>query len=178
MYKGKHVMKGNNFNWLAFFIGFWLVVLLMTLFTMEPKASTYKEKGRIPGDEIVAKEQYEIDAEELAAIPWEISPVEWKEHKEILTCSAYCSCPKCCGKWSGGPTSSGVMPTAKHTLAVDSKNPYFKTGTQVIINGIIYTVEDTGNLAKYGRQLDIYMDNHEEAKQFGVQQLEVIWYEH
>lgn len=38
--------------------------------------------------------------------------------------SAYCSCPICCGVWSGGPTASGVMPTANHTLAVDANNPF------------------------------------------------------
>lgn len=27
--------------------------------------------------------------------------------------TAYCSCPICCGVWSGGPTASGAMPTIR-----------------------------------------------------------------
>lgn len=38
--------------------------------------------------------------------------------------SGYCNCPICCGQWSGGPTASGVYPTANHTIAVDAYNPF------------------------------------------------------
>ena len=58
--------------------------------------------------------------------------------------SAYCSCPICCGVWSGGPTASGAMPTANHTLAVDAANPFVPMGTKIIMNGTEYVVEDTG----------------------------------
>lgn len=80
--------------------------------------------------------------------------------------TAYCSCPVCCGIWSGGPTASGVMPTENHTAAMAGV-PF---GTELIINGEIYTVEDRGT--PYGH-VDIYMESHEEALQFGVQYAEV-----
>lgn len=80
--------------------------------------------------------------------------------------TAYCSCPVCCGIWSGGPTASGVMPTENHTVAMAGV-PF---GTELIINGQIYTVEDRGT--PYGH-VDIYMEDHNEALQFGLQYSEV-----
>ena len=83
--------------------------------------------------------------------------------------SAYCSCEICCGQWSGGPTASGVMPTPNHTIAVDAYTPTVPMGTKVIMNGIEYTVEDTGAFASYGVDFDVYYANHNEALQHGHQ---------
>lgn len=81
--------------------------------------------------------------------------------------SGYCSCSICCGQWAGGPTASGVMPTANHTIAVDAHNPIVPMGTKVVMNGIEYTVEDTGNFARYGVAFDVYYDVHSVAQQHG-----------
>lgn len=81
--------------------------------------------------------------------------------------SGYCSCPICCGQWSGGPTASGVYPTANHTIAVDAYNPFVPMGTHVIMNGTEYVVEDTGNFARYGVQFDVYYDDHNTASAHG-----------
>lgn len=81
--------------------------------------------------------------------------------------SAYCSCAVCCGQWAGSPTASGVYPTANHTLAVDANNPYVPIGTKIKMNGITYTVEDTGNFAQYGVQFDVYHDDHASALIWG-----------
>jgi len=86
--------------------------------------------------------------------------------------SAYCSCTICCGVWSGGPTASGAMPKADHTIAVDASNPFLPMGTKVIMNGTEYVVEDTGNFARYGVQFDIYFDNHTTASAWGHKTLE------
>lgn len=80
--------------------------------------------------------------------------------------TAYCSCPVCCGIWSGGPTASGLMPIENHTVAMAGV-PF---GTNLIINGKLYTVEDRGT--PYGH-VDIYMNNHWDALQFGVQYADV-----
>ncbi|MBS1442533.1 MAG: SH3 domain-containing protein [Dorea sp.] len=80
--------------------------------------------------------------------------------------TAYCSCPICCGPWSGGPTASGKMPTEEHTVAMAGL-PF---GTELIINGQVYTVEDRGT--PYGH-VDIYMNDHQQALQFGVQYADV-----
>ena len=85
--------------------------------------------------------------------------------------TAYCNCSKCCGKWAGSPTASGVMPRANHTIAVDTSVIPF--GTEVIINGNTYVAEDTGSAIR-GNKIDIYMSSHEEALNFGVQYAEVL----
>lgn len=77
--------------------------------------------------------------------------------------TAYCSCEKCCGKWSKyGLTSSGNKPTAGWTVSCNS----IDEGTEIIIDGTRYIVEDTGNIPD--NVIDIYMDSHAEAKEFGV----------
>lgn len=77
--------------------------------------------------------------------------------------TAYCPCRKCCGKWSGGPTASGVMPAAGRTIAV-SGIPF---GTHVWIDGLgEFVVEDRG---VHGKHIDVYMANHSTARAFGVQ---------
>lgn len=84
-----------------------------------------------------------------------------------VTTSGYCNCVICCGKWANGRTASGTVPKGNHTLAVDAKNPIVPIGTKVIMNGIEYTVEDTGAFAKYGVDFDVYYDSHAEASAHG-----------
>ena len=90
---------------------------------------------------------------------------------DVVT-SGYCSCSICCGRWAGGPTASGAMPTADHTLAVDASDPFVPLGTKIIMNGTEYVVEDTGNLERYGVQFDVYFADHEDALQWGHTTLE------
>lgn len=82
-----------------------------------------------------------------------------------FTLTAYCGCAQCCGA-AGQPTASGVMPTAGHTVAMAGV-PF---GTQLLINGMVYTVEDLGT--PYGH-VDIYFDSHDAALAFGLQSAEV-----
>lgn len=84
--------------------------------------------------------------------------------------TAYCPCSICCGKWSGSPTASGVMPIANYTIAVDTNVIPF--GTEVIINNKRYKAEDTGSAIK-GKRIDIYFEDHQEALEFGVQYADV-----
>lgn len=88
-----------------------------------------------------------------------------------FTVYAYCSCPLCCGQWSGGPTASGTMPEEGRTLAADWD--VLPAGTEVYLEGIGWrTVEDTGS-GIMGDKLDLYMDSHEAALAFGVRELEI-----
>ena len=82
--------------------------------------------------------------------------------------TAYCSCAKCCGKISGR-TASGTKATAGRTAAASSK---FAFGTQLNIGGHVYTVEDRGG-AINGNRIDIYVNSHAEALQWGVKYLTV-----
>ncbi len=87
---------------------------------------------------------------------------------EVVT-SGYCNCSICCGIWAGGATASGAYPQANHTIAVDASNPIVPIGTVVVMNGIEYTVEDTGNFAQYGVDFDVYYDSHSAASAHGHQ---------
>lgn len=89
--------------------------------------------------------------------------------------SGYCNCTICCGQWSGGPTASGAYPSGNHTLAVDAYNPIVPMGTQVIMNGVLYTVEDTGNLNAHGVDFDVYYDSHSEALAHGHRSYEAYY---
>lgn len=45
-------------------------------------------------------------------------------------------------------------------------------GTKVIMNGVEYKVEDTGNFDRYGVQFDVYYDSHLSAALHGHKQWE------
>ena len=82
--------------------------------------------------------------------------------------TAYCPCSKCCGK-ATGRTASGTKATAGRTVAASSK---FAFGTKLNIGGHIYTVEDRGG-AVNGNKIDIFVNSHAEALQWGVRYLPV-----
>lgn len=111
--------------------------------------------------------QYGVDVEETTDTIEETKTIQVGESLGNVVTSGYCNCSICCGQWSGGPTASGAMPTANHTLAVDASNPFVPMGTKVVMNGVEYTVEDTGNFARYGVQFDVYYDSHAAASNHG-----------
>ena len=82
--------------------------------------------------------------------------------------TAYCPCSKCCGKTTGR-TASGTKATAGRTVAASSK---FAFGTKLNIGGHIYTVEDRGG-AINGNKIDIFVNTHAEALQWGVRYVTV-----
>ena len=87
----------------------------------------------------------------------------------MFTLTAYDACVLCCGK-TDGITSTGTRAEAGRTIAVDpSVIPY---GTKVRIGSNTYIAEDTGSKIK-GKHIDIFMETHEIAKQFGRKQGEV-----
>lgn len=111
--------------------------------------------------------QYHLKTEGKTETVTETKTVRVGESLGNVVTSGYCSCSICCGQWAGGPTASGVYPTANHTIAVDASNPFVPIGTKVVMNGVEYTVEDTGAFARYGVQFDVYYDNHSEALAHG-----------
>lgn len=112
----------------------------------------------------------QAEAEEALADAAEAKAAEEKAKEEEMlasaeylgnfTLTAYCNCARCCGT-AGNATASGVMPTSNHTVAMGG----IEFGTKLLINGTVYTVEDRGT--PYGH-VDIFMDSHEEALQFGM----------
>lgn len=87
---------------------------------------------------------------------------------ETYKITAYCPCRKCCSK-TNGRTASGTKATAGRTVAAPAKFPF---GTKLNIGGHIYTVEDRGG-AIQGNRIDIFVDNHSTALQWGVKYLPV-----
>lgn len=95
--------------------------------------------------------------------------------------TAYCPCQKCCGKYAlnrpiddnGEPiiyTASGEVAKDGITVAVDPS--IIPLGTKLCIGGKEYIATDTGSAIK-GNRIDFYFADHEQALQFGRQQVEV-----
>ena len=67
-------------------------------------------------------------------------------------------------------TATGTHGKAGRTIAVDpSIIPY---GSRVLVGGYVFIAEDTGSAIR-GRHIDLFMDTHEVAMQFGRREGEV-----
>ena len=118
------------------------------------------------------KEEYLLTAGIETILEKELPSVQRRELTLVsigdYKLTAYCSCERCCGKWSQfNKTASGTTPQQGRTVACNS----LEFGTRIVINGSIYTVEDTGNMGN--NVIDIYFNSHEAALSFGVQYAEV-----
>lgn len=95
--------------------------------------------------------------------------------------TAYCPCEICTGKWALDRPKDrhgndivygaiGELLKEGYSIAVDPDViPY---GTEVIINGKTYKAQDCGGAIK-GNRIDVYMNDHSIALEFGVQYAEV-----
>lgn len=119
--------------------------------------------------------QYQLDVETANETRTVTKTVRAGESLGTVVTSAYCSCTICCGQWAGGPTASGVYPRSDHTIAVDANNPTVPMGTEIIMNGKLYKVEDTGNFDRYGVDFDIYFDDHATATAWGHRSFEAFY---
>ena len=86
----------------------------------------------------------------------------------------YCACKKCCGKDESDPwygiTATGTKATEGRTIAVDpSVIPYGREVTIRYENGVehTYVSEDCGGAIK-GNIIDMYIADHDRARQLGV----------
>ena len=140
---------------------------LISYFTAKYGEFTYEQvKDEV---EEIFRQQYGISTESTRETVTETRTVRVGESLGQVVTSGYCNCSICCGVWSGGPTASGVYPTSNHTIAVDASNPFVPMGTKIIMNGVEYVVEDTGNFARYGVQFDVYYGDHASASAHGHQ---------
>lgn len=94
--------------------------------------------------------------------------VEKGQSLGLFITSGYCTCELC----SSGEniTFGGTVPQADHTVSADLD--LLPLNTKVIINDIVYTVEDKGSSVA-GNHIDIYYASHEEAVAHGIQEAEV-----
>lgn len=86
----------------------------------------------------------------------------------LFSITGYCPCSKCSGEHC--ITYSGTIPQSEHTISADIT--LLPLGTKVMIDGVVYTVEDIGSSVD-GNKVDIFFDSHEEALDFGRQSKEV-----
>ena len=86
-----------------------------------------------------------------------------------FTTTAYCSCRRCC-RGGKNRTKSGTIPQAGHTISADLR--VFPLGTKLRINGVVYTVEDSGSGIR-GNKLDIFFNSHSQALQYGKRSADV-----
>lgn len=93
--------------------------------------------------------------------------------------SAYCACMSCCGK-TNAITASGAKASAWYTVAAGKG---YKMGTVIYIpaladkpNGGWFVVQDRGG-AISNSKLDVFMNSHSEALQYGRKNLEAYVYE-
>lgn len=128
--------------------------------TVCTESNETREEAQIP---IFIPEPEEVSAEvEEAETAPEITYLgDW-------TITAYCPGACCCGDYASGYTASGTLATAGRTIACNSL-PF---GTKLMIDGVVYTVEDTG-YSPYEPWADIFFDTHEDALAWGVQTKEV-----
>ena len=98
-----------------------------------------------------------------------ISVCSISAHAETWTATHYCACEKCCGKYADGVTASGRM--AQESMVAINWLPF---GTEVVIDGKTYTVEDRGAKSIFGdknnhlKRVDIYCDTHAKARRLGI----------
>lgn len=109
-------------------------------------------------------EAIEIVTKEATAA--EAVPAERWESLGVWKLTAYCPCEKCNGRGRAWKTASGAPMVVGRTVAVGGL-PF---GTELMINGQTYVVEDRG---VHGNHVDILHESHAAAKRFGVQRAEV-----
>ena len=100
------------------------------------------------------------------AAPAEAVPAEHWESLGTWKLTAYCPCQKCNGRGRAWTTASGAPMEPGKTVAVGGL-PF---GTELMINGQIYVVQDRG---VKGKHADILFPDHDSALAFGVKKAEV-----
>lgn len=103
--------------------------------------------------------------------------MEDKERWQVvrMRVTGYCSCAKCCGKFSDGKTANSHRIRKGDVFVAADK--FYHFGTEMIIPGYNSSqpveVRDRGRLIK-GNKLDIYFDSHKQAQKWGVKYLDVL----
>jgi 3D (Asp-Asp-Asp) domain-containing protein len=90
--------------------------------------------------------------------------------------TAYCPCPKCCGKYSDGITASGKSIYANDSRFVAADTSILPFGTKVSVPGYNggrpVPVLDRGGKIK-GHHLDVFFLTHQRALQWGRRWVDV-----
>lgn len=166
-----------------------LIILITVTHSFRPKESVVvtEMSGEIvsePIDIVTSNEVMETKELEVAE-PINIGNATINETTTTTTyrVSAYCSCEICCGKWAlNRPLDSNGLPIVNGAsgdvlikgVSVASPLPF---GTKIALEdyGTVIVHDRTASeiVDKYGRNiLDLYFNNHQEAKNWGVRYIE------
>ena len=111
--------------------------------------------------------QYSLDTESKTETVTETKTVRVGESLGNVVTSGYCNCSICCRTMVRRSYSEWRLSNCKPYNRVDASDPFVPMGTKIVMNGVEYTVEDTGAFARYGVQFDVYYDNHSAASAHG-----------
>jgi 3D (Asp-Asp-Asp) domain-containing protein len=146
-----------------------IVYVLMSIFSSDPASAG---TGLIPLSRTVVGNGFTEEEYTGSVFTEETSPQQWQTVRMRVT--AYCACPKCCGKYSDGITANNHEIRRGDTFVAADKRYGF--GTELIIPGYNgarpVKVIDRGKAIK-GDRLDVFYHTHKRARQWGVQYLEV-----
>ena len=176
--KGLRNLKKSIFRVLvALFINLPFLVVICFGVTMYSKPTREIKAGK--PSVICTENQKETiqtkGTENVQIIPMATATTTNKKQLGEFILTAYCSCQKCCGKWSlnrpkdeSGKEivvgASGKRLIEGYSIAVDPS--VIKYGTKVYIDGIEYIAHDCGGAIK-GNRIDVYFSDHQEARNFG-----------
>ena len=100
-----------------------------------------------------------------------------KARTMVMEITAYCPCPKCCGRDAQGITASGRHVTHNNGQFVAADTSVLRFGTRLVIPGYAserpVEVLDRGGAIK-GNRLDVFFPTHAEALKWGRQKVEVV----
>lgn len=135
----------------------------------------YGEGNVLPAEDVFDDGEYlEVDqedrGEEVNSLYYDAEPgyneesVDYGEWVYYGNCriTHYDAGACCCGEWATGCTASGVLATTHHTVATGDDLPF---GTELMINGEVYVVEDRG-VEPY--QVDVFVEDHQTALNMGM----------
>lgn len=161
---------------LVFIVCFMIAGIINAVWKDEPQVIEEKPIEVISEQPLIRPKQPEVVIVEESTEEETESEIDDLRLLGEFKVSAFCSCEKCCGKWSNNRPNgivygaSGAELKPNHSIAVDTDIiPY---GKSVFIDGIEYVAEDCGGAIK-GNRIDIYMDSHEAAVEFGVKNMMV-----
>lgn len=155
-----------------------VVVYISAIFQIKTTTENKINKNLEISEKLQKSIVIEAEAEEISSDFEKLTTIEAEESELTslgsFTVTAYCCCKKCCGKDITDPaygiTKSGKKATEGRTIAVDPS--VIPLGSTVYLNGTSYIAEDTGSAIK-GKKIDLFINDHQRAKVFGVQKMEV-----
>lgn len=149
--------------WTAIKTGIFIGLTAVMLFHWQVEEAKAEPMAIVATSSTAAPAEHIFFAERIPTGHW--------ENAGRYRMSHFCPCRKCNGS-NAGRTASGAPMTVGRTVATGREFPF---GTKLLINGVIYTVEDRG---VPNGCVDILVGSHSEAYQRGVFRSDIfVWRE-